>query len=196
MPTAYQYWSNGYFEGVYEDYGLLPNNATYVPTAVIDGYIPRWNGTSWDQVENHKGEEGWLNGQFHIISDYGPYPPGWSATEPPPPEPTPEEKVKNAINVIRTRLNDFAVERQYIDILDAASFAGDADPQFDAEGTYARDIRSQTWRSAYNILQDIKNGITPWPADMDAFVAMLPDLVWPIPPGDTPPPSYISPTPR
>jgi hypothetical protein len=48
------------------------------------GYIPRWDGTSWGQVENHKGEKGRLNGVETEITEYGPLPDGW-ATSPPPP---------------------------------------------------------------------------------------------------------------
>lgn len=84
MAKAYQYDAAGYFAGEAEDYGLLPNNATYAAPTMRDGHIPRWNGTAWEQVENHKGKEGYVDGHPHTIKDYGPLPRGWSDTPPPP----------------------------------------------------------------------------------------------------------------
>lgn len=89
MANAFQYTVDGYYAGESEDHGLLPNNATHTAPVLQDGFIPRWNGEAWEQVENHKGEEGYLNGQPHTIKDYGPLPEGWSTT---PLEPTPEEQ--------------------------------------------------------------------------------------------------------
>lgn len=83
MALAHQYDMSGYYAGEIDDFGgPLPNNSTRVGPQRQPGYIPRWNGAAWEQVENHKGEEGWLNGEPHKIGDYGPYPDGWSATEP------------------------------------------------------------------------------------------------------------------
>ena len=63
MATAYEYTIDGYYYGQIEDYGLLPNNATYTAPELREGFIPRWTGTVWEQVENHMGEQGWLNDQ-------------------------------------------------------------------------------------------------------------------------------------
>lgn len=84
MTKAYQYDDSGYFAGETEDYGLLPNNATYTPTETQDGFIPRWTGAAWEQVENYKEREGYLDGQPHTIREYGPLPEGFSDTPPPP----------------------------------------------------------------------------------------------------------------
>lgn len=87
---AYQYDASGYFAGEVEDYGgPLPNNATRSAPQEQDGYIPRWNGAAWEQVEDHKGEEGYVNGQPHTIKNYGPLPEGWSQT---PPQPSQAER--------------------------------------------------------------------------------------------------------
>ncbi len=83
---CYQYTSDGYFAGADEDYGLLPNNATYDAPACREGYVPRWTGEAWEQVEDHTGAEGWLDGLPHRIAEPGPLPAGWSET---PPEPEP-----------------------------------------------------------------------------------------------------------
>lgn len=101
MALAYQYDLKGYYAGPIEAYELLPNNATFTPPTEQEGYIPRWSGKAWEQVENHKGERGWLNGEPHKIESYGPYPEGWRAT---PPEPTQEEKDAARIAEIKAEL--------------------------------------------------------------------------------------------
>ncbi|MBS6831084.1 MAG: hypothetical protein KH208_14730, partial [Desulfovibrio sp.] len=88
MAKCYQYTADGYFAGETEDYGLLPNNSTRTAPTIVEGKIPRWTGKKWEQVEDHKGKSGYVNGQPHEIKEYGPLPKGWSDT---PPEPTPEE---------------------------------------------------------------------------------------------------------
>jgi hypothetical protein len=86
MATIYQYDAQGYFVGGADDYGgPLPNNSTRVFPIVNVGYIPRWNGEAWEQVENHKGKQGYLDGKPHTVTDYGPLPAGWS--DDPPPQP-------------------------------------------------------------------------------------------------------------
>jgi hypothetical protein len=42
----------------------------------------------WVQIEDHRGESGWVDGEPFTVADIGPYPSGWSAT---PPASTPEE---------------------------------------------------------------------------------------------------------
>ena len=88
MVKCYQYTADGYYAGEAEDYGLLPNNATHTAPTVAEGKIPRWDGEKWEQVEDHKGKSGYVNGQPHEIKEYGPLPDGWSIT---PPAPTNEE---------------------------------------------------------------------------------------------------------
>lgn len=83
MPKCYQYTSDGYFAGEVEDYSLLPNNATRTAPTVVEGKVPRWTGKDWEQVEDHKGKSGYVNGQPHEIKEYGPLPEGWSDTPPP-----------------------------------------------------------------------------------------------------------------
>lgn len=83
MAKCYQYNASGWFAGEVEDHGLLPNNATHTPPQMQNGYIPRFSGGKWELVENHRGKQGYLNGQPHTIKEYGPLPDGWS-TDPPP----------------------------------------------------------------------------------------------------------------
>lgn len=84
MAIVYQYNKDGYFIGEAEDYGLLPNNATYDPVTIQDGYWPRRVKLGWVQVENHKGRQGFLNVEAYTIKEYGELPEGWSDTPPPP----------------------------------------------------------------------------------------------------------------
>lgn len=84
MPKYYQYTADGYYAGEGDDYGLLPNNATYTVPTIVEGKVPRWTGKRWEQIEDHKGKNGYVNGQPHEIKEYGPLPEGWSDTPPPP----------------------------------------------------------------------------------------------------------------
>lgn len=88
---SFQYDSRGYFTEEIVDFGFPPNNSTKVPPTCKKGFIDRWNGEAWELVENHKDEEGYLNGEPYKIKDYGPYPEGFSLTPPAPPPPTLEE---------------------------------------------------------------------------------------------------------
>lgn len=67
---------------------LMPPNATTIEPVMKAGYAPVWNGKAWKQVEDHRREEGYVNGEHTVIKELGPYPAGWS-TE--PPAPTAEE---------------------------------------------------------------------------------------------------------
>ena len=85
-----QYDAERYYVGESDDYGsgLQPSNTAGQDDwpEIVDGFIPRKlsGQAGWEQVENHKGEEGYVNGEPFTIKDFGPYPDGWS-TEPPPP---------------------------------------------------------------------------------------------------------------
>ena len=83
MSIVYQYDASGYYAGEIEDYGLLPNNATPTAPKLKGGYIPRWTGNNWEQIENHKGLDGYVDGKPFKIVEYGPLPDGWSDTPPP-----------------------------------------------------------------------------------------------------------------
>ena len=84
MPKYYQYTADGYFAGEVDDYGILPNNATHMTPTVVEGFVSRWTGKNWEQVEDHKGKSGYVNGGPYEIKEYGPLPEGWSETPPPP----------------------------------------------------------------------------------------------------------------
>lgn len=97
MATAYQYDASGYFAGEIEDYGLLPSNATYIAPDIQEGCIACWTGKNWEQSENHKGENGYIDNKPHTITQYGAYPKGWSTTPPPKTEAELKEERRDAI---------------------------------------------------------------------------------------------------
>lgn len=94
MAIVYTYNTDGYYNSTMDDYGFTMPNSTPIKPDFIDGYIPKWNGESWDQVENHVGKHGYVNGVPTIITEYGPLPDGWSDTPPPPPLETVRAQMK------------------------------------------------------------------------------------------------------
>lgn len=77
------------------------------------------------------------------------------------------------------RLDDFARTRYYDDIKSLSDYAGDADPVFDAEGTYGKSVRSQTWRALLNIMAAVRAGTRTMPTCYEDIEAELPVLQWP-----------------
>ncbi len=78
--ACYCFTSDGYYAGADSDHGeSLPHNATYTLPELVDGFIPHWDGGKWEQVENHKGRKGYVNGVYTEIKEYGPLPEGWTA---------------------------------------------------------------------------------------------------------------------
>ena len=103
MSIVYQYDANAYFVAQCDDYGgSLPHNCTAVKPVLQEGFIPHWTGglgSAWQQVENHKGQEGYLNGEPYTIKDYGPLPEGFSTSKP---LPSLEEAKKQARQELKT----------------------------------------------------------------------------------------------
>lgn len=96
QTKVYQYNLQGYYKGETIAYNnLLPANTTNSAPTLQDGYIPKWNGAEWEQVENHVGTKGYVNGEEFTVTEYGALPDGWSDTEP---EPTLEEARETKLN--------------------------------------------------------------------------------------------------
>ena len=53
------------------------------PTA-RPGFHPAEDNEQWIDIEDHRGQSGYLNGEPCEIKDFGPLPAGWSDTPPPP----------------------------------------------------------------------------------------------------------------
>jgi hypothetical protein len=62
---------------------LPPANAVRTPPPSRPGFWPVRSGDEWRLVEDHRGEQGRLNGRRAVIVDLGPLPEGWNAPEPP-----------------------------------------------------------------------------------------------------------------
>ena len=67
---------------------LLPANATFIPpTEPPDGYVNVWNGSVWEQVEDHRKQEYWLpedkyGAPAREMKELGPLPKGATLTAP------------------------------------------------------------------------------------------------------------------
>jgi hypothetical protein len=53
--------------------------------AEFKGFWPCEKDGAWVLVEDHRSEQGYINGEPHTIKDVGPRPDGWSDTPPPQP---------------------------------------------------------------------------------------------------------------
>ena len=73
------------------DVWMMPPNSTMTPPEIREGFVPVWNGASWDYAEDHRGEKGWVNRAPVKIKELGPLPDGFSVEEP---VPAPEELVE------------------------------------------------------------------------------------------------------
>ncbi len=101
MAKCYQCDHLGYYVGETDDFGgFVPSGAVYPEPEIVEGYIPRWDGQAWEQVETHKGKQGYLNGEPHTIIAHGPLPEGWSDTPPPP---SMEEARVSALETLRIK---------------------------------------------------------------------------------------------
>jgi hypothetical protein len=79
----------------------------------------------------------------------------------------------------QARLDAFARTRNYDDIKSASDYAGCSVPRFDAEGTYCRDARAETWAALYAMLDEVNAGTRPIPASLADIEDELPALAWP-----------------
>ena len=93
MKQVSQFTADGYYVGPTTAYGGMPNNAYDIDVEVIPGFIPRYVEGVVIQVEDHRGKQGYVNGEPYTVTKPGPLPDGWSDTPPPP---TPDELAAQA----------------------------------------------------------------------------------------------------
>lgn len=92
---------------------LLPANATFIPpTEPPDGYVNVWNGSIWEQVEDHRKQEYWLpedkyGAPAREMKELGPLPEGATLTVP---ERTLEEVKTAKIAELKTERDSREVE--------------------------------------------------------------------------------------
>ena len=58
---------------------IIPRDCTTVEPTFQQGYTPIWNGTVWNLVEDHRGEQYWLDtdeygAEAHVMVDFGAFP--------------------------------------------------------------------------------------------------------------------------
>lgn len=124
MLTVYKYGENKEYAGESvtmldpeetknqgKEVWLMPPNATTVKPSKKKGYAPVWDGKAWKQVEDHRGEKGWVDRKPVEIKELGPLPKGFSTKKP---EPTPEE-------LLAKRKQEILVELDRIDRASARS---------------------------------------------------------------------------
>ena len=128
------------------------------PTAKT-GFWPAEKNGKWEDIEDHRGKEGYLKGQPHTIEEYGPLPDGWSDTPPPP---TTEELFARLRDQRYTRINSVLWMRErHADELELGTEPTLTPEQYTALLTYIqalRDIPAQPgapW--------DGGGELTPWP---------------------------------
>lgn len=156
MPIAHQYTADGHYYGAMDDGGFPPNNSTYVapPPWPWPALWPRWNGSAWEMVEDHRARDlpgmvqpatdYWLPGDDHTtparhMTRPGPLPEGALLVKPAPPEPTAEERAA-------------ARRAEIVAALDA----------LDARGA----------RAARAVALAVAAGDTPNPADVEKLAAL------------------------
>ena len=101
-----------------KDVWMMPPNSTELKPEFREGYAPIWNGESWDYVEDHRGEKGWVNRAPIEIKKLGPLPDNFSVKEP---VPTSKELAEQRRKEILAELNliDLASSRSIRAILTA-----------------------------------------------------------------------------
>ena len=78
---------------------VAPANALrgHPPTA-RPGFHPAEQSGQWIEIEDHRGKQGYVNGQPCEIKDFGPLPGGWSDTPPPTPEEVAQAEYETALS--------------------------------------------------------------------------------------------------
>jgi len=136
---------------------LIPAGAVDCPPpSVTDGHYAQWTGAG-----------------FALLPKPEPAP------EPQPEPLTVEQTIALYVTKIQERMDNFAQTRGYDGIASLVTYAGDPDPQLDAEGTYGKNARSATWVKSRAIYADVKSGVRQ-ALTLDELFAELPVLTWPI----------------
>ena len=192
MSELYKYrLPYGYYIGPVKNFGHKMINTVSAEPLIQDGFWPRWpvenpKATDWEYVENHKGKQGYVNGEPHTIKDYGPLPDGWSDT---PPERSAAELQAELISsfmaAIQNRLDTFARSRSYDDARACVSvYLGCANETFAKEAKYMQESIVATWEWANTFTNAVLLGEKAMPETWQAFEAELDAAVpleWPVP---------------
>jgi len=92
--------------------------------------------------------------------------------------PSPQQVEAQLTSAIQQRLDTFAQQRGYDNILSACTYATSSVPKFQSEGQNCVNLRDATWSAAYAVLADVQANTRPIPTETELF-AELPVLTWP-----------------
>ncbi len=95
-----------------------------------------------------------------------------------PPEPTPEEILKQFMEQIESWLDQVAAERGYKSMERLVGYVGDPVPLWDAEGQAGLTFRSAVWVKAIEIENEVLAGTRPIPT-IEEGLAEMPQIEWP-----------------
>jgi hypothetical protein len=76
------------------------------------------------------------------------------------------------------RLDEFARQHGFRDIASAVTYANDPDPAFKRDGKYCLALRSQTYRTCYEIMNAVLSGQRKAPS-LKELLEELPAMHWP-----------------
>lgn len=79
---------------------------------------------------------------------------------------------------VQNKLDAFAQEKQYDNMLSLVSYSVSSNTTFSAEATHGMDLRDQTWGALAIYLNDVQNGIVPVPNKIEEIDTNLPALTW------------------
>lgn len=149
------------------------SNQTFEAGQIFVGSYPpeaaMWCNSNNAYIEEiEKSEDG--ERRFHIVTI---------------PDPTLEEQIANAYayldSQVENRLDSFAQERKYANIVSACSYATSTNPKYAAEAAYCVKMRDATYDACYALLNEylpqIQAGEREIPS-WEEIEALLPVLSW------------------
>ncbi|MBV5336780.1 MAG: hypothetical protein J0653_01915 [Deltaproteobacteria bacterium] len=95
-----------------------------------------------------------------------------------PPPPTEAEIIASLTQAVQARLDSEARTHNYDGILSLCSYVTSLDPVFKAEGQAGVEWRDACWRTAYQVMADVKAGMRGVPTS-EELVAELTTMEWP-----------------
>lgn len=79
--------------------------------------------------------------------------------------------------MVQKHLDDTAKTRGYDNIMSLCTYITDPDQQFAFEGQAGVNWRSSVWRTCYNIMGAVQQGLRPIPT-IEQLLSELPDIEW------------------
>lgn len=112
--------------------------------AALAGFWPCWNGQAWEQVEDHRGQAGWLDGQALTITELGPLPTGWSGQAPAPDPAEVQQMLLAEIDAELARLDvEYLTPRVLANLALGDGFARNRQEKHEAEALVLRQKRAE-----------------------------------------------------